>query len=65
MFQMLSVPAEILKVQNTDTGGKKWDDASGFLLPGLSEGENMTNVRSDTAERWEQELLSPQEIRPC
>lgn len=25
----------------------------------------MTNVRSDTAERWEQELLSPQEIRPC
>lgn len=31
----------------------------------LNEGENMTNVRSDTAERWEQELLSPQEIRPC
>lgn len=25
----------------------------------------MTNVRSDTAERWEQELLPPREIRPC
>lgn len=34
-----------------------------FLQTGSSEGENI-NVRSDTAERWEQEQLSPREIHP-
>lgn len=47
MFQRLSVSAETLKYKML----KKCYYAGGFLLPGLSEGENMTNVRNDTAKR--------------
>lgn len=40
---------KMLKYKIQIVGGGKWFDASGFLPRGLSEGENMTNVRSHSA----------------
>ena len=46
MFQMFSIPAG-RSFENLN----EWCHVSESLLPGLSEGDNVTNVRSDTAKK--------------